>query len=327
MNELADRLGEAGYAVEVERLRGRASAEPWLASYSGVCALAALLVYPAPFVATLLGIVAVVLHARESDGRPLLRAGAREGANVVARAPAATLPDVIVVADVGAPHRRIDDGAQRAFRLCLQTLMTAVPAAGAVAWVAEAETELPRSMGTGGVVAAAAIVALVLVAHRPPADEAGRVNPALEVLVALAPLLREQNVWLVGAGAGPDSIRALVDSHANAVAGAAWLNLAPSSSGDVVAVSEEGTWRERRADRWLLDAAEEAGAEVRTHRAATRVTPLLAGRRRALTLLVGGGPADVRTVAGTVLPLRPLHGDGAAPGRRTNQVTHPPPAD
>lgn len=287
---LAERLGEAGYAVTIERFAARTSPEPWLASYAGLSAVAALLVYPLPLVAVLLGIAAVVLHARESDGRPLLRRPSSEGVNVVARAPAAASPAVVVLAGLAAEDRRVKDGTARVLTLCLQVLMVAVPAAGATAWIAEAE--LPSSSATAGVVGAAAIAALVLALYRPPEGEGPESNPAVDVLCELAPLVREERVWLVGA----DALAPVVDE----LAGAAWLNLVPAAEGAVVAVSEEGPWRERRADRGLMGTAEEAGAEVRPYRFSTRATALLARRRRALTLLVPEGADGVRIAAAVV---------------------------
>jgi hypothetical protein len=112
-------------------------------------------------------------------------------------------------------------------------------------------------------------------------------------MVSLAPRLADRRVWIVATGAPGDgmaAIAALVDEHPRELAGAAWLNLVDGGVSDTVAVSEEGAWRERRSDRWLLDAAEEAGAEVRPYRFATCATPLLARRRRALTLLVPEEP-------------------------------------
>jgi hypothetical protein len=297
---LAETLGAAGYAVTVERFAARPSPEPWLASYAGLSAAAALLVYPLPLVTVLVGIVAVVLHARESDGRPLLRRFARDGVNVVARAPAAASAGAVVVAGLVPPHRRLNEATARTLGLCLQVLMTAVPAGGAAAWLAEAETELPAAVATGGAVAAVALVGLVLFLYRPPGGEPPEANPALDVLVEIAPLVRGERVWLVAAGSGSDAVAALGDAHPDEVAGAAWINLEAAPAGDVVAVSEEGTWRERRSDRWLMGAAEEAGAEVRPHRVATRATALLARRRRALTLLVPPGRAGARIAAAVV---------------------------
>jgi hypothetical protein len=180
--------------------------------------------------------------------------------------------------------------------------MVAIPAGWAIAWIAEVEAQLPPLVGTVGVAAPLAVVALGLLLYRPPGNSRG-VSPAAAVLLDLAPLLGDSPVWLVATGAAEspaDAVRGLLEEHPRELAGCVWLNLAPGASDGVVAVSEEGAWRERRSDRWLLDAAEEAGALVRPYRASTSVTPLLARRRRALTLLVGNGPDDLATIVATI---------------------------
>lgn len=299
---LAARLGAAGYAVAVERFGARPSPEPWLAAYAGFSAVAALLVYPLPLGAALVGMAALVLHARESDGRPLVRRPSCTSANVVARSRAAESPDLVVIASLSTHRGRFGEARTRSLGLSIQVLMVAVAAGGAAVWIAEAEGEIPGAIGTAGIVVALGIAALVLTLHRPPEADALEADPAVDVLVDLAPRLRDRRVWLVGVGSGSDAIRSLVESHASELAGAAWLNLEPAAGDQVVAVSEEGTWRERRADRALMGAAEEAGAEVRPYRAApTNVTPLLARRRRALTLLVPAATEAHPVVLATAL--------------------------
>ena len=293
---IAAELGEAGYAVSVEAFPTRPSAEPWLASYAGLAVPAALLVYPQPLAAALLGFAAIVLHARESDGRPLLRRLSAESATVVAKSPVAASPDLVVLAALDRPPRRFRDSTARWLALTLQTLMAAVAAAGAAVWVAEVETDVPQAVSVAGMVVAAVLVGVVLTLHRPPAAAH---DDGFDVLTSLAPSLREDRVWLVGLGPGPDALDGFLEAHRDDVGGAAWLNLEPSPTERVVAVSEEGTWRERRADRWLMGAAEEAGAGVAPYRAATSATPLLARRRRALTLRVPGGPESLAIAVAT----------------------------
>lgn len=298
------RLGEAGYAVASESFDTRPSAEPWLAAYAGLAGAAALAIYSAPLVAVVAGIAAVVLHARDSDGRPLLKRRTCSAANVVARAPEAPSPDVVVVAPLRPRPVRFRPETARALVLSLQTLMVAIPASGAAVWLAEVETEIPSRVFAGGVAAAVVVATLALILYRPPSSaDAPDASPALDVLLELAPLLRSRRVWLVVTGtpgSGTAGIEALLERHPEEVAGATWLNLEPGAGPDVVAISEEGTWRERRGDRWLLDAAEEAGAEGGPYRAApTNATPLLARRRRALTLLVPAGADSVRIAGET----------------------------
>ena len=307
IDSLAARLGEAGYVVDVEAFPSHSSSAPWLASYAALSVVAALLIYAVPLVAAALGGIAVVLHARESEGRPLVRRWTGTSHNVVARSPVAAVPEAVVVAHVdSAPHSAFDGHARRALVVTLQTLMAGVPAAAAAAWVAEAGRELPSSVAAAGVAAAVALALLTLVLYRPPAPNELAVEPsAADVLVALAPALRESPAWLVGTGsrtAGMIGMQAFLAAHAREVAGAAWLNLEAGPPGSVVAASEEGTWRERRADRGLMGAAEEAGADVRPYRAApTDATVLLARRRRALTLLVPPGEQEAAAAIGTAV--------------------------
>lgn len=274
-DDLAARLGEAGYVATVETFPARTAAASWFAAYTGLSVLAAALAYPLPLAGAVLGLVALVLHARDSDGRPLEIGWTGESHNVVARAPHAGTADLVVVtalAPVAPPRRGIV--------IALQVLMAAVPAGGAAAWIAEAGRELPVAIGVAAACAGIALTSLGLLLRRARPSTIS----AVEVLAGLAPLLRDQRVWLVAVG--HDGIGALLDEHSRELAGASWLNL-HAGGDEVVAVSEEGTWRERRADRALMGAAEEAGAEVRPYRfVPTLATPLLARRRRALTLLV-----------------------------------------
>lgn len=297
MHEEAERvaatLRETGYAAHVETFESRGASEPWLAGYAALSAAAAVLLYPFPLATALLGVVALVLHARESDGRPLVSRASCTGSNVVAMARHAPEPKLVVLAPL---LDRPATEPRRPLLAGLQTLMVAIPAAGAVAWIAEAEAELPPRVMAAGLGAALAVVGLALALYRPPGDPGDRTAAGL--LLDLAPLVADDDVWLIGTGA-PDAVRALLDEHQRELAGSVWLNLAPNSADGVVAVSEEGAWRERRGDRWLLDTAEEAGAFVRPYRYSTSVTPLLARRRRALTLLVRGDDA-LHTVVATI---------------------------
>ncbi|MDQ3953207.1 MAG: hypothetical protein M3279_09645 [Actinomycetota bacterium] len=306
---VAARLRQAGYLVEVEEFAARASTEVWFASYAGLSALAALLVYPLPLVAAIVGVAAIVLYARDSDGRPVWRRPSCTGRNVVARPPAAEGPSLVVVAPLVSRPPRFGERAARALVVPLQTLMVAIPAAGAAAWIAEVEAELPGFVPPAGAAVAVAVAVLGLTLHRPAPPVAPETNAPLEVLLGLARGSTGRPVWFVATGApdaGTAGIEALLRAREKEVAGAVWLNLAASPSG-VVAVSEEGAWRERRADRRLMGAAEEAGAEVRPYRAApTSATPLLARRRRALTLMVADdaeGERIAESVAAGVLGL------------------------
>lgn len=293
LGSLAAELQERGYEVEVEEIGARRSNEPWLAAYAGLAVVAALAVYAVPLVTAALAVLAIVLHARESDGRPLLRQESCVTANVVARAPRAARPSLVVLAPASVAPPRFPERTQRALVVCLQAAMCAIAAGGAAAWVAEAETELPVAVAAGGAAAAGIVAVLAIVLY---ASGTAAPSPAgtLGLLSRLAPALRHDAVWLVGTGGrrgGMAGIQALLEEHPE-TAGAWWLNLEPTAGGGLWAVSEEGAWRERRAHRYLLGAAEEAGAEVRPYRVApTDATVLLARRRRALSLLV---PRDDR---------------------------------
>ncbi|MFN2588429.1 MAG: hypothetical protein ABR613_09990 [Actinomycetota bacterium] len=303
LGSLAEILQEQGYFVDLEEFGARRSGEPWLAGYAGLSVVAALSVYVLPLLTALLGVAAMVLHARDSEGRPLLRRELETGRNVVARAPAASRPALVVVAPASAAPRRFSDSSLRALSLALQAGMAAVAAGGAAAWIAEAEAELPAWTAACGAAAAASVglLAIALYGSRARAAiEHGRV--ALDILARLAPELREEPVWLVVTGgrrAGMAGMQAFVAGHPE-TGGAWWLNLEPGSDPGVRAASEEGTWRERRADRSLLGAAEEAGAEVAPYRGVpTDATFLLAGRRRALTLVVGSVAEGTRVALAT----------------------------
>lgn len=296
------RLGEDGYAVDLETFDTRASADPWRAVYAGLSALAATTMSSRPLVAVVVGIVAVVLHARDADGRALVRHASCSSVNVVARPPHASRPALVIVASLRHRAPRLSAETTRALVLSLQSLMVAIPAAGAAAWVYEAEADLPNALAVAGLTAASLVAVLALSLYRPP-SEGAVTGPALEVVLDLAAAVRDRPAWIVLTGAseaGTAGIEALLAGNPGAVAGAAWLNLAPGEGPRAVAVSEEGTWRERRADRWLMGVAEEAGAEVRPYRAApTNATPLLARRRRALTLLVPTGADGARVALAT----------------------------
>lgn len=297
LGALAERLRGERYAVDVEELPARPP-EPWLAAYGFLSAIAALLIYPAPLLAALVGLAAVVLHARESEGRPLLLHGADAGLCVLGRSPTAARPALVVMARPLATPDRLPPSGRRALIVTLQTAMAAISAAGAAAWVSQAETDVPGWVAGAGTAAAVLVAALSALLHRPrPRSEAASASPAAELLLRLAPLLREHPVWLLVVDS--PGVPGFLDTHPE-IAGADWLNLETHAGDGVVAVSEEGTWRERRANRFLVGAAEEAGAEVRPHRAApTSATPLLARRRRALTLLVDTSDEGLRIAAAT----------------------------
>jgi hypothetical protein len=298
LDDVAARLREERFAVDVEEHAARPSPDPMLAGYAALSAVAALFVYPAPLVAALLGGAAVVLHSRDVEGRPLIRQRSCTSHNVIARAPGAPRPDLVIVTQAAVPASRFSEVTLRALVVCLQVGMLAVPVAGGGAWVAEAGTDLPTALRPAGALGAAGIAALAVLLHGLRRAPAANEPAAIDVLVELAPRLRDERVWLaVLGGPATDGIAAFLDGHAE-VAGARWLNVIPGDG--LYAVSEEGTWRERRADRFLMGASEQAGAEVRPYRAApTAATVLLARRRRALTLVTGPSSEGLRVALAT----------------------------
>jgi hypothetical protein len=121
--------------------------------------------------------------------------------------------------------------------------------------------------------------------------------------------LRIPDVWIVlggASGAGNEGIQALLRER-GASLGAAWiLNLEQMGSGPVIAAEQEGVVKARRAFGGLVQAAEDAGAEIHDWRATpTDGGVALAHHFMALTLLLSPGaevdPADrlfavVRTI-------------------------------
>ena len=281
----AERLREQRFAVDVEEFPARPP-ERRLLAYGFLSAIAGLATYPAPLLSALVGIAAIVLHARESEGRPLLHRHEWRGSNVRARSPAASRPTLVVVASAVVVPARFGAGPTRALVAMLHAAMVTIAVAGAAVWVAAAGAAIPRWLAAGAAGTGVAVAALSVALYRPRRGAAATESPAAALLLDLAPAVHALPVWLLVAGTG--GVSAFLDEHPE-TAGARWLNLEPSPDGGTYAVSEEGTWRERRADRFLLGAAEEAGAEARRYRAApTNATVLLGRHRRALTLMVGG---------------------------------------
>jgi hypothetical protein len=86
--------------------------------------------------------------------------------------------------------------------------------------------------------------------------------------------------------AGARGVQHFVETHAHAVGTARFLNIEGVGAGEISATIDEGVLRERRTDRYLWSAAEDAGAETRSYRGFhTGATPLLARKFRASSLL------------------------------------------
>jgi Peptidase family M28 len=296
----AARLSELGLEVTTEEFHSRTSLAPWNASYFAGTLLAAFLVIPLPLVAALLGAASLVLYARDADGRSMIRPRGPLSSNVIAKARVNRDPQVVVVAHVDTPRaspifnpRFV--GSLRMSVTLLHGVLVLVPLLGGVAWIAEAGRELPSSLWiVTGVLATYLVLAIANLMIGRSGETAGANDNAsgVEVLLRLARLDWGGKVWFVVTGSeevGMLGVQDFFERHAVEVAGARFLNLDSVGAGSLVAVSEEGVLRERRSNRYMLDLAEEVGAEGRPFRGfPTDGTALLARRAQALTLLAVG---------------------------------------
>ena len=298
----AGRLSELGFDVTTEEFHSRASLAPWHASYFAGSLVAALLVIPLPLIAAVLGAASLVLYARDADGRLVVRPHGPLSRNVIARGRATRDPEVVVVAHIDSPraapgfHPRVV-GSLRTSVTLLHGILVLVPLLGGGAWIAEAGRELPSSLWiVTGVLAAylAVAIANLLIGHSRAIDVAGANDNAsgVEVLLRLARMDWGGKVWFVVTGSeevGMLGVQDFLERHAAEVAGARFLNIDSVGAGSLLAVSEEGVLRERRSNRYMLDIAEEVGAEGRAFRSfPTDGTALIARRAQALTLLAVG---------------------------------------
>jgi hypothetical protein len=299
----AARFSEMGLDVTREEFPSRTSLALWHAAYFTGSLVAALLIIPLPLVAALLGLASLVLYARDADGRMLIRPRGPLSSNVIARSRAArTSPEVVVVAHVdsarSAPsfHPRAI-GSLRASVTILHGVLIVVPLLGAGAWVAEAGRELPSTLWIPALALAAylaLVIANLLVGHLRMTDVPGANDNAsgVEVLMRLARMDWGEKVWFLVTGSeevGMLGIQDFLENHTHEVGGARFLNVDSVGAGRLLAVSEEGVLRERRSNRFMLDIAEEVGAEGLPFRGfPTDGTALLARRIQALTLLAVG---------------------------------------
>jgi hypothetical protein len=305
----AARLSESGYRVDVEEFASRPNYALWYSVYLSLSAVGALLIVPLPFVAVVVGAVAFVVYARDADGRPVIKPRRAVSRNVVALPPTSEPPELIVMAHMDSArsspsfHPRLVAGF-RSSVLLLNGAMAAVPLLGAAVWIYEVERELPGTMWIpSGLVAGYLVFAagLLLYGHfRMPLLAGANDNATgVAVLMRLAQSGPERGIWYVVTGSeevGMIGVQAFFHSHAHEIAGARFLNIDNVGAGTLLALEAEGALRERRADGYLLDSAEEAGAEARPFRGLpTDATPLLSRRRKALTLLAvtdRGTPAN-----------------------------------
>lgn len=292
----AARLSEYGYAVDVESFPSRRAYQGWYALYFLIAAAGAMLVVPAPVAAMILGSAAVVLYARDADGRPLLRPRAVESRNVVARRPGA--PKLVVTAHLDSAraslsfHPRVA-ASLRSFVVGLHTALLFVPVLAAIAWVAQVDSGLPGALWiASGAPAAYLLLAAALQVHtllRMPLVPGANDNASgVEVMMRLA-RSGPDGVWFVATGSeesGMLGIQAFLDGHAHEVGTARFLNIDSVGAGEIVAAWEEGSVRAHEADPAMLAVAEAAGAAAASYRVLpTDATVVLTRRLKGLSLL------------------------------------------
>lgn len=287
----AARLSEEGYDVVVEEFPSRTSSARLFFTYLTLSAVGALVIVPAPLLAAVIGMIAVVLYGREVDGRPLIRMFNDTSRNVIARPRGGSPPAVVVTAhiDTGRASPLFDPRRAALLRpstRAVQFALFAVPLAGAGAWIAEAGDELPPRLWVFAVVLSGfLLVAAVFVTYSSRASSTTGANDdasGVEVAMRLAASKNRDDVWFVLTGSdevGTLGMQAFVERHAADVAHARFLSIDSVGRGTVVATTEEGVLRERRADRVLWGAAESAGAQTRPFRGFVTATSTLVARR------------------------------------------------
>ncbi|HEY7874862.1 MAG TPA: hypothetical protein VIG64_07035 [Actinomycetota bacterium] len=293
----AGRLEAMGLRVELEAFESRPSVAPILCRYLALSAAAAVVLVPLPLVAFVAAVAALVLYAREVDGRPLVPPRGGTSVNVVARRDAAVGPSLVVVAnlDSGRPALRFSPRfapGPRGWAVGLHLALVAVPVVAAIAWVTESTQALPPhlwlvAVGFGAVLAAAG-AAEWSSSKSAALDGANDNASGVAALLAVADRFAGSDVWwvLLGSGhAGNVGMQRFLEMHAHELGEARILNLTGVGSGELTAPREEGLLRSRRGDAPLMDAAVEAGAEMgplRTVQTAAAVS--LARARPALSI-------------------------------------------
>ena len=294
----AERLGELGYIVDVEHFSARRDANGWFAAYLTLSCAGALLLVPLPLVAAVLGASALVLFARDIEGRPILRPRGAVSRNVVARPDGNTQPRAVLMAHIDSgkslplAHPSFA-GLARPSAVALNAALIVVPFMASVAWIAEVDRELPdRLWIPSGIIAAYLAMMIGVRIHaalRAPFVAGANDNASgVEVLMRVA-AGRPENVWFVLTGAseaGMLGVRAFLHAHDSDVGDALFINVNAVGAGTLTVASEEGVLWPRDAHGPLVDAAEKAGAVASSWQISpTDATALLAGRFRAASLL------------------------------------------
>ena len=295
----AGHLAEAGLDVEVDGYDARPGAHEWNAAYFAVAAAGALLAMPLPLLSFVLGTAALVLYARDVEGRPLLPQRGGRSVNVLARPPGDRSPELVVVAQLDSPRASLLAGphfapGRRGWAVVVHAALVLVPVTGAAAWVAEAGRPLPAGLwAVAGLLAvplsAAAAIELHAARNMPFTSGANDCATGVEVVMRLSSRFRDGRVWwlLAGSGnAGHAGIRTFLETHAHELGSARVLNIGPVGGGTISAAVDEGAMRLRRADGALIDAATEAGAEQCAYRVTQSAAAVaITYHRRALSLV------------------------------------------
>jgi hypothetical protein len=295
----AGRLAEGGLDVELETVAASPNGRLALAAYLLVGAAGALLSVGIPLLGFVLGTGALVMYARDSEGRPLIALGSTESVNVVARGPGRSAPDLVVVAQLDSPratlaaHPGFGPG-RRGWAMVMHAALVVVPVTGAAAWIAEAGRPLPAGAWiVGGILSVVLVAGAALELHAerkmPFTSGANDSASCVEVLLRLSRRFRDGRIWwvLVGSGyAGNAGMSSFLDDHGRELGGARVLNLIALGRGRVSAAADEGVFRLRRADGALLDAAAEAGAESAVYRVTQSAAAVaIVHHRRAMSLV------------------------------------------
>jgi hypothetical protein len=295
----AGRLAEAGLEVELETFESRRTAHITLACYLLAGAVGAVLAVPVPLLGFVIGMAALVLYARDTEGRPLAPVRGASSVNVVARAPTRREPELVVVAQLDSARATVTAGpgfgpGRRGWAIVVHGALLLVPVIGAAAWVAEAGRPLPAGLWTAcGLIAlplfAGALVEIHTEKKMSPTSGANDSASAVEIVMRLAHRFHDERIWwvLLGSGhSGNIGMRAFLALHDRHLGSARVLNLIALGDGRVSAATDEGVFRLRRADGALIDAAVEAGAESSAYRVTQSAAAVaIVHHRRALSLV------------------------------------------
>lgn len=295
----AANLSEMGYDVAIEEFESRLGYYTWYAGFFALSLVAALLIVPVPAASIVLGLAGLLLYARDSDGRPLIKPRGGRSRNVVARPARTDGPEIIVVAHLDSArsspsfHPKMVNNFHTSV-VTLNLALATVPVLGAAAWIAEAGDSVPTGLWIPAVVLAAYLafaIGMLLYGQFRMSDVPGANDNAsgVAVLMRLARMDWDGRAWFVVTGSeevGMVGAQAFLDSHRSEVTSARILNIDNVGAGRLIAITSEGVLRERRADPVMVEVAARAGASDEPFKGLpTDATTFLAARARAMTLL------------------------------------------